>query len=256
MERSQAANAGLNAARGELLIFLDDDDWYLPHHIARLKVELDRVETAVAAYSAISCVDESGKEIKSFAEPFDSIRLCFDNYIPVHAVLFKRWVIDKGLSFDVTLPLYEHWDFWLQLLEQGTFHFVPEIGAKYRIEQGEDLKNRWDTDLARKAMISIYLKWMPRWNEETLWALMNSVRENEVRKLHEQQLIDLRKELEEAKRTLALYDQKNETSLETIRRCQETLNEQRHQLSCILDSKSWRFTRPLREIRQFFSKVL
>lgn len=77
MERSQAANAGLNAARGELLIFLDDDDWYLPHHIARLKVELDRVETAVAAYSAISCVDESGKEIKSFAEPFDSIKFHF-----------------------------------------------------------------------------------------------------------------------------------------------------------------------------------
>ncbi len=68
LQRSKAANRGLESAKGSYLIFLDDDDWFLPHHITQLAIELDRSESAIAAYSAIQCINQSGDEIRRFEE--------------------------------------------------------------------------------------------------------------------------------------------------------------------------------------------
>jgi len=256
LNRSKAANAGLKAARGELLIFLDDDDWFLPHHIARLKMELDHFEHLVAAYSAVSCVDESGQEIKCFAEHFNSIKLRIDNYIPINAVLFKRWVIDQGSYFDEALEVCEDWDFWLQLIEEGDFHFVDKVGAVYRIEQVNGSKIWRDADLTRAVITSIYLKWMPRWNGETLWALMDCARNSEVVKIREQELLDLRRQLEAVYQTLGSRDQKLENSHKQIGIYQQSLFEQEKLLSSFLNSKSWKLTKPLRIIRRSIGKIL
>src|SRR5699024_9239303 len=42
LPRSRAANKALAEARGDYLLFLDDDDWLMPGHIARLAHVLQR----------------------------------------------------------------------------------------------------------------------------------------------------------------------------------------------------------------------
>ncbi|MBP6057752.1 MAG: PIG-L family deacetylase [Nitrosomonas sp.] len=176
LQRSKAANRGLEAAKGSYLIFLDDDDWFLPHHVTQLAIELDRSESAIAAYSAIQCINQSGDEIRRFEEDFDPIQLRIDNFIPIHAVLFRRCVINKGVRFDEALDICEDWDFWLQVLEHGEFRFVAKVGAIYRM-QAEMRSGVWyDAERTRQVMTTIYRKWFPRYEDKTLWSIYEYAR--------------------------------------------------------------------------------
>lgn len=218
---SQAANVGLDATRGDYLIFLDDDDWFAPHHIDKLKAEFDRSESAVAVYSAVQCVNESGDEIRRFEEDFDPIQFRIDNFIPIHAVLFRRCAIDNGARFDETLDVCEDWDFWLQVLEHGGFRFIPEVGATYRMQNGTR-SGVWDNpERTQQVMTTIYRKWMPRWNDKTLWSVLEYTR---------------------YKRLFAKLN--NEHNAEVA-----ALNES---IAELCSSTSWRITRPIRAISAFF----
>lgn len=137
--RARAANLGLEHASGDFIGFLDDDDWLLPEHIQRLIAQLELEPTAVAAYSGVEMVRfENGHETQMhvFNDAFDPLRLAYNNFMPIHAVLFRRRAIERGCQFDEQLEQYEDWHFWLQLARLGTFAHVNEISAKYRMAQG------------------------------------------------------------------------------------------------------------------------
>ncbi len=131
--RSEAANLGLMQARGDFLIFLDDDDYFAPHHIARLVELLMRNPGTHAAYAGVAVVDSTGtRVIGAINEPFHRLQLLQKNYIPIHAVLFNRLLLGKGCRFDVALTVYEDWDFWIQLSIHTNFIHLSTTGAYYR----------------------------------------------------------------------------------------------------------------------------
>lgn len=227
MNRSQAANIGLHAAHGSYLIFLDDDDWFLPHHIENLQWALARYDNAIAAYAGIQCVDESGKEISRYADDFDPIQLRIENFIPMHALLFRRRALDNGAHFDAALDLCEDWDFWLQLLEQGEFRFVDEIGAFYRIQKGMGSGIRENRTRTRQVMITIYKKWIARWNDDTLWAILEYARCKKTADAKEQELLLLK----------------------------QVIADRDRQISDLMNSTSWRITQPMRTISTLLKKI-
>ena len=49
LQRSQAANAGLDAALGDYLMFLDDDDWFGPDHVSNLVAAVTHSTTCLVA---------------------------------------------------------------------------------------------------------------------------------------------------------------------------------------------------------------
>ena len=134
-DRPQAANAGLDAARGEWLAFLDEDDEIDPGHVAHL-LATAMVAGTRAAYSQTRLLDAAGGTLRVLGGPFNRNILLRTNYITIHAVLFHRSMLAGGARFDETLATFEDWDFWLQLSKAGPFAFSAQPTASYRATAG------------------------------------------------------------------------------------------------------------------------
>ncbi|MCX7176986.1 MAG: glycosyltransferase, partial [Proteobacteria bacterium] len=134
LSRPQAGNAGLDAAHGMYLAFLDDDDTLDPDHLSHLVDALQAESGAVVVYAGVRCIDRNDSERKIsrvFGEPLESTaQLLAGNFIPVHAPLFPRHLLGHA-RFDETLETYEDWDFWLQLIQVARFVYVNRVTATY-----------------------------------------------------------------------------------------------------------------------------
>ncbi|WP_081762592.1 PIG-L family deacetylase [Xanthobacter sp. 126] len=190
LDRSVAANLGLAHARGEMILLLDDDDYIDPDHVATLVALLRGAEDAVAAYSGVRVVAsrEPGQPpVAVFHEPFDADRLAYDNYLPVHGVLFRRRALDAGCRFDESLVLYEDWDFWLQVSRHGRFLRSDGVTATYVSTGGSGAgTGAFDPAVAQAARLAVYRKWLGLWQPEDINRVLGLHRNTEHR-LHQAQ---------------------------------------------------------------------
>jgi hypothetical protein len=174
LQRCQAANKALEQAHGDLLLFLDDDDWLMPGHIARLAYVLAHQPQALAAYTGISLVNAAGKPMgQVFDMPFDPIRQLAGNLTPIHAVLFRSAVLEQGCRFDETLNLYEDWDFWLQLARLAPMIHLPGVSGAYRIHESSGVHT--DAGPQGSASALIYGKWSLGWTTQQIGQIMQRV---------------------------------------------------------------------------------
>ena len=122
LSRAEAANAGIDAANGNLLLFLDDDDYISNDHITNLASKMYSDSSVRAVYSGTQKVTNDGKLLEQvYSTEFDPILLMRDNYIPIHSMLFEKSLVDEGCRFDPQFNIYEDWDFWLQLAQKQIF---------------------------------------------------------------------------------------------------------------------------------------
>ena len=178
LRRAAAAQAGLQAATGDWVLYLDDDDTLLPGHLSRLVRAGQANGDALAVYADV----ELGREVDGawqvqhlFAADFDPERLLFENYLPIHAVLFRRDRVRPGVQFDTSLDLFEDWDFWLQLAELGHFVRVPGVSARYVLADSGHSAVFEDSPGARQARECLFEKWRKRLGSKRYVQLLTRV---------------------------------------------------------------------------------
>lgn len=165
LSRVEAANRLLAEAKGAFALFLDDDDWLLPEHVSRLVSKMEAKAEAVVAYAGVDCVaqDDDGewRSVRCFDEPFEIARLHVENFLPIHACLFRLALV-SDLRLDPDFDLFEDWDWWLQLSQCGPFFHCPGVSAVYRIHGEGGLGVHADEDRASTALNQILQKWVPK----------------------------------------------------------------------------------------------
>jgi glycosyltransferase involved in cell wall biosynthesis len=190
LKRSAAANFGLQQATGHYCLFLDDDDWIHPEHIRRLMDTLNFHPDAILAYSDVECI-QSNSLIKThvFDSEFSHARLLAENYIPIHAALFRHEAWEQGCRFDESFDFHEDWDFWIQLAHLARFVHCPGISATYVL--GDEGSGIWQKqENTNKSMQRIYEKWWKSWTAQGTLAYFQSLRDElfssheELSKLH------------------------------------------------------------------------
>ena len=260
--RSATANIGLKYSSGKFIIFLDDDDFFETHHISALYEHLETHKEAIAAYSAVRCINENGATINIFAEEFDPIQLYINNFIPIHSILFKNNDLTQACLFDENLDLCEDWDFWIQLLQKGSFSFLPTVGATYRIHNiGSGLWN--NATKSRAPILKIYKKWLPHVDEDTLWSIFEyanykkkAIEKDSVISEKDSVISEKNKELFDQDQTLShnnellLNSQQAHFDLDTkIANLNDAIILLEQEKKLLYASTSWKITSPLRNIK-------
>lgn len=169
--RSVAANAALEAANGDYLLFLDDDDVIYPGHVSGLMAAIQHQARFHAVYSSCEAIDFTAHRIGSFGEPFQPARLYLENFMPIHSVLFSKALVEN-IGFDETLAVYEDWDFWIQLSRRTDFLHVPQMSALYQAGGDSGVGLAPDPEVQARAKEALFDKWNSSTHEErTLSAL-------------------------------------------------------------------------------------
>ena len=182
LNRSEAANLGMAAASGEFFLFLDDDDWISLDHVANLLAVLQQDTTIDAVYSGTRKTTEDGTLLDEFfRQDYDPALLLRDNFIPIHSVLFRRELFDRGCRFDTAFVIYEDWDFWLQVSEHTAFRFIDDTTAFYRAggdseTAQQDVSLRYqEGHMLAEARAQLFDKWLAKWSGAKLNQLLGSM---------------------------------------------------------------------------------
>jgi glycosyltransferase involved in cell wall biosynthesis len=127
---SAARNAGIAAATGEALLFLDADDWLAPDALSRLRAALAAAPTAVAAYGPWAAATESARPgdapIRVKTGPFpngDILDLLLVRNLLANGghLLVRRAAFDAAGGFHPAIRYGEDWECWIRLALQGPF---------------------------------------------------------------------------------------------------------------------------------------
>ena len=196
--RSRAANVGLDNATGAYLLFLDDDDWLAPNHVAGLVAALLDNGSCKVAYTGVGVRNFSREEmgIQPFNEDFNAGRLRGGNYIPIHAAMFASSLLDNGVRFDEAFAVYEDWDFFLQLLLVTPFAHVNTVSAFYRASGTSGVGVCADPKARNEGRAQIFEKWRGEWSGAQIDEMVQSV--VNLEKVKQKQLSDTLLALDEA----------------------------------------------------------
>lgn len=168
--RARALNAGVQAARGVYVAYLDDDDLYLPGHLETLVRFLDGSDQYQAAYTDVEIVDQTLADDGSYVEKgrrsgfgrdFVPGRIQFSNFIPLIAIAHRRSLFDTVGWFDESFDLFEDWDFMIRLTGATKPHRLRHVTALYRVrDDGTNAvtSTAWGGQVAEAARRRIYEK--------------------------------------------------------------------------------------------------
>ena len=144
-----ARNAGIAAAKGRYLAFLDSDDWWLPEKLEK-QIRFMQEKNIAMSFTSYRRVSENGRKVGRVLEAegmVDYSRLLKGNCIGCSTVM-----IDRRQCAAVKMPLERHEDYitWLNLAKQKlSICGLAEDLMRYRVGEnslsGNKLKSLWWT---------------------------------------------------------------------------------------------------------------
>ncbi|RZS98260.1 glycosyltransferase family 2 protein [Cecembia calidifontis] len=140
-----ARNTGINAAKGEYIAFLDDDDEWLPEKIEK---QLSLFLQLPEEFGVISCgwnlIDShrnhSKKEFPKVKGEVQKV-LALNYFSPPSMVMVKRKYLERVNGFDEHFFWREDIELYYRLAFICKFEFVPEVLVNYYYHSGSMSRN-------------------------------------------------------------------------------------------------------------------
>ncbi|MBN8827260.1 MAG: glycosyltransferase [Sphingobacteriia bacterium] len=136
--RVKAGNLALTKATGDYLIFLDDDDEFLPTHLATLIAKVDGENIVYSFAYEVGINKELNLKTKPYIlqEYYPQEYLYFFNLFPINTVLFPKKAYDELGGFEENIEMLEDWILWAKYGFKYKFISSDYITAIYTVPFG------------------------------------------------------------------------------------------------------------------------
>lgn len=139
-ERSYARNAGIKAAKGKYIAYLDDDDFFHSHHLQTLLDVLENTGFRAAYTDAYRTVGKfcNGKftpvsKTLPLSHEFSLRDLLIMNLFPTLCVMHQRALIEEVGLFDESFTTHEDWEYWLRIGSKYPFVHINKVTAEFTV---------------------------------------------------------------------------------------------------------------------------
>jgi glycosyltransferase involved in cell wall biosynthesis len=139
-------NLGVHAARGELVAFLDADDWWREDKLERQVAVFDGRPDVGLVYTADATVDANGKTLSVNPCPPEARGRIYElltvrNVMVGSSVMARREAIVRAGGFDEGLTSIENWDLWIRIARDWAIDYIDEPLTLYRVHAGNRSSN-------------------------------------------------------------------------------------------------------------------
>lgn len=133
-------NLGINAARGDLVAFLDADDLWLPTKLenqvafATAHPEYGIITTDAATFDETGVTEYSAAACKHIPSGYVLKDLLFDNWIGTSCAMVRRECFTKVGTFDQDAFVRgEDWVMWMRIAAVYPVYFLDDVLIHYRV---------------------------------------------------------------------------------------------------------------------------
>jgi len=131
--QSEAINKGFARANGEIVAWLNSDDYYMRNTISVVVRCFEQNPDAVMLYGDMLAVDEEGQTINVLKYKQLSLEdlLCFQ-IVGQPSVFFRRSALHKTGLLDPSFHFMLDHHLWIRLAEQGRILHIPQVWSAAR----------------------------------------------------------------------------------------------------------------------------
>ena len=152
-----ARNRGIQAARGELISFLDSDDLWTPTKLEQFVAALQRDASTEIYYGPMAPINATGRAVHGHTKPCVAGNitkaLFLSSFVHVPTVVCTRALLVRHGLFDESLPVCEDYDLWLRVSLEQPFGLIDEPLALRRLHPDRLSKACMSRNLAVKANV-------------------------------------------------------------------------------------------------------
>ena len=131
--QAEAINKGFARARGEILAWLNSDDYYLPDTVSAVVRCFEENPDVVMAYGDMLAVDGNGQTINLLKYKQLSLEdLLSFQIIGQPSVFFRRSALEKTGLLDTSFHFMLDHHLWIRLAQEGTIMHMPQVWSAAR----------------------------------------------------------------------------------------------------------------------------
>lgn len=135
--QAEAINKGLARASGEIVAWLNSDDYYLPGAVSSAVKAFELNPDAALVYGDMLAVDENGQttNLMQYSQLSLADLLCFQ-IIGQPSVFFRRDALEKAGLLDTTFHFLLDHQLWIRIAQHGKLLHVPQVWSAARYHAG------------------------------------------------------------------------------------------------------------------------